>query len=305
MNVLITGGTGYVGYALVEYLLANTAESVNLTVYDNLSRSNYNFFFQLPATSRIRFVRGELLDSRLLNKEVEQADVVYHLAAKVTTPFADHDSHMFEQINHWGTAEIVQAVERHPVKRFIYLSSLSVYGRVDEPVHEDSTLNPQSFYGSSKQRAEAHVQRLLDKNVDTYILRSGNVYGYNPSLRFDAVINRFMFDAHTQGRIKIQGSGEQHRAFIHIDKIAYALGALLDGKIPAGIYNLAEHNLSINSIANTIAELYPNLEQLYIDQHLQMREIQAELPVRLTKHIAWPQATFLHELRLFKDAFRL
>lgn len=305
MNVLITGGTGYIGYALVKHLLENTPESVNLTVYDNLSRGNYNFFFHLPPTNRVRFIRGELLDSRLLNKEVELADVVYHSAAKVTTPFADQDSHMFEQVNHWGTSELVQAVERHPVEKFVYLSSMSVYGRVEEQTNESSPLHPESFYGFSKQRAEAHVARLFDQKIDTYIIRSGNVYGYNPSLRFDAVINKFMFDAHTRGRIKIQGSGEQHRAFIHVNKIAYALGSLLEGKIPSGIYNLAEHNLSVNYIANTISELYPNLERLYINQHLQMREIQAELPVKLSQHINWPDVTFADELKQFKEAFRV
>lgn len=305
MNILITGGAGYIGYSLVHHLLRNTAVDTKLIIYDNLARGNYNFFFKGGNTDRVEFIRGELLDSRSLLKAVEQADMIYHLAARVTTPFADHDSHGFEQVNHWGTAGLVQAIEQHPVKRFIHLSSVSVYGRSEMPVNEESPTNPESFYGSSKARAEAHVQRLADKGVPTYIIRSGNVYGFNPCLRFDAVINRFCFDAHTRSRIFITGSGNQHRAFIHVDKLAHVLAAIATADVPPGTYNLAEHNLTVNDVADTLKSIYPGLERLYINQHLKMREIAVEVPVKLQQYLPLPQKSFEEEMKEFKAEFRV
>ena len=92
------------------------------------------------------------------------------------------------------------------------------------------------------------MQRLFDK-IPTFILRTGNIFGYSPSVRFDAVINRFLFDANFIGRIQISGNGEQKRAFIHIDRVVNVLRNLLHTEIPSGIYNLVDKNLSILEIA--------------------------------------------------------
>lgn len=302
MNILVTGGAGYVGYSLVQHLLQDPAVS-EVTIYDNLARRNYNFLISgsFPG-DKVRFVQGELLDSRLLEKEVKRADMIYHLAAKVLTPFADVDSHFFEQVNHWGTATLVDLVDTHPVNAFVYLSSLSVYGRVSEPVNEQAPLHPESFYGVSKKRAEDHVNR-LSKRMNTYIIRSGNVYGFNPSVRFDAVINKFLLDAQVNGRLSIYGNGEQFRAFIHVDKLAHVLAHLVSGSTPGGAYNLAEHNLSVNQVAGYIEELYPGLERIFMNQHLQMRELQVQIPSVLTEHIPLPERSFTEELKAFKGSF--
>lgn len=305
MKVLVTGGAGYVGYSLAQQLVA-LPEVSEVTIYDNLSRKNHNFFIsgQFPK-DKIRFVRGELLDQRLLEKEVERTNVIFHLAAKVLTPFADIDSHFFEQVNHWGTATLVNILEKQPIDQFIYLSSLSVYGRVEDEITEDAPLHPESFYGVSKKRAEDHIQRLERKGIQTHIIRSGNVYGFNPCIRFDAVINKFMFDAHVTNRLSIHGSGEQHRAFIHAEKLAFVLGQLIQGGVAPDIYNLAEHNLSINELSGMVQELYPNLENIYINQHLQMRELKVKLPVKLTEQVALPEKSVEEELAEFKGAFSI
>lgn len=303
MKILVTGGAGYVGYSLVQRL-TSLSQVQEVTVYDNLSRKNHNFFIsgKFP-TDKIRFVRGELLDQRLLEKEVERADVIFHLAAKVLTPFADIDSHFFEQVNHWGTATLVNIVEKQPVDQFVYLSSLSVYGQVNDEITEDAPLHPESFYGVSKKRAEDHVRRLEQKGIKTHIIRSGNVYGFNPCIRFDAVLNKFMFDAHVSNRLSIHGSGEQHRAFVHVEKLAYVLGALVEENVQPGIYNLAEHNLSINELSGLIQDLYPSLEKIFINQHLQMRELKVKLPVKLTKQVPLPEIGLPQELEAFEHAF--
>src|SRR5690242_4533399 len=181
MNILITGGAGYIGTELI-YRLSEINEIENIVVYDNLSRGNYNLFIghKVP-TKKIRFIQGEILNSRKLRNALKNIDVVFHLAAKVTTPFANTDGHIYEQTNHWGTAELTYALEESNVKKLIFLSSTGVYGNTKQAANEESLPEPDSFYSISKLRAERHVNRLVDK-MDTIIIRLGNVYGYSKSM---------------------------------------------------------------------------------------------------------------------------
>jgi UDP-glucose 4-epimerase len=282
MNILITGGAGYIGTELI-YTLGEMSEVESIIVYDNLSRGNHNLFIgHKVASSKVKFLQGEILDSRKLRNALKNVDVVFHLAAKVTTPFANTDGHIYEQTNHWGTAELTYALEESNVKQLIFLSSTGVYGNTTEAVNENSIPQPDSFYSISKLRAEQHVKRLSQK-IKTIIIRLGNVYGYSKSMRFDAVINRFMFDAHFTNRITINGAGSQHRSFIHIDKTTDVLSKLLVNEIPAGIYNLADKTLSILDIVEVMKTVYPDLESFFINQNYTGHNLQVERQSALLK----------------------
>lgn len=302
MNVLITGGAGYVGNELVFELLKD--DTINkIIIYDNLSRKNYNLFLDTKyQNGKVKFIQGELLDSRKIKSVLDGVDVVYHLAARVSTPFASEDSHLFEQTNHWGTAELVYAVEESKVSRFIYTSSSSVYGDSDKMIDISTFPNPKTFYGSSKLRGEAHVERLFNK-IPTHIFRTGNIYGYSPSVRFDAVINRFLFEANFTGRIQITGNGQQKRAFIHVDKVVNILNNLMHYKLSSGIYNLVDKNLSILEISDVIKDIYPALEMIFINQHLTMRELKVKTDERLNSIMTIPDKSFKDELIAFKEKF--
>ncbi len=302
MKILITGGAGYIGNELVFELLKDPSVS-EIIIYDNLSRKNYNLFLDTRYEPRkVSFIQGELLDSRRLRQVLRDIDVVYHLAAKVSTPLATENSHLFEQINHWGTAELVYAVEESPVSKFIYLSTTSVYGASEQMISVDTPPDPKTFYGSSKLRGEAHVERLIDK-IDAWIIRSGNVYGYSPSVRFDAVVNRFMFEANFNGRIQITGNGKQQRAFVHVSKVVNMLSNLLRMNLAPGIYNFSEHNMSIEQIANIIKEIYPSLDMIFVNQHLVMREIKVMEDRRINPLMSLPPVSFKEELMNFREKF--
>ena len=276
MKVLITGGAGYIGTGLV-YQLVSVPKIKKIVIYDNLSRENYSFFLggALKNSEKLSFVEGDILDSRKLRKHLQGVDVVIHLAAKVTTPFANIDSHFYEQVNHWGTAELVYALEESKVHRMIYLSSTSVYGRSNDLASEEKVPNPRTFYGISKLRGEEHVTRLFDK-MQTYIIRCGNVYGYNKSVRFYSVINRFIFDANYKRRITINGNGTQARAFIHVETIGEILANLVSKQVDPGIYNVATHNCRILELVDVLKNIFPELEFMFVNQHLNLRGIRIQ-----------------------------
>lgn len=304
MNVLVTGGAGYVGTKLVKQL-TTLKEVDKVIVYDNLSRGNYNLFLGDPIAygDKIEFIQGDILDSRLLRKTLKDIDYVYHLAAKVTTPFANTDPHFYEQINHWGTAELVYALEESDVKKLIHLSSTSVYGSSEIMVDEESQLHPRTFYGVSKMRAEKHVQRLIDQDR-ALIIRSGNVYGYSKSMRFDAVINKFAFETNFHKRIIIQGSGNQYRAFVHVNDLVRNLAALISNDVPADVYNIVSKNLAVLELVDVFKELCPELEFLFVDQHLDLRNIQVSTDLKLAKYLTLAKPRLLKdEMQFFLDNF--
>lgn len=102
MKILVTGGAGYIGTELIRQL-ALLPEVEQIILYDNLSRNNYNIFLHSGIKrGKVKFIKGELLDSRLLKQVVKDVDIVYHLAARVSTPMTNESSHLFEQVNHWA-----------------------------------------------------------------------------------------------------------------------------------------------------------------------------------------------------------
>ncbi|MEQ8473129.1 MAG: NAD-dependent epimerase/dehydratase [Marinoscillum sp.] len=304
MNVLITGGAGYLGTELIKQLSQNP-EVDKIKIYDNLSRDNYAMFtgHKYHEHENISFINGELLDSRKLKKALEDVDVVYHLAAKVTTPFANADPHFFEQVNHWGTAELVYAVEESNVKHFIYSSSIGVYGSSKKEIDEETSPNPKTFYAISKFRGEEHVARLT-KKMKTHIIRCGNMYGYSRSMRFDSVINKFVFESNFSNRITIHGDGKQSRAFIHVDHVTDVFNKLLNSEVPSGFYNLVGQNLSILDLVDVMKEVNPPLEFIFINQHLKLRNIQVSTDLKLSRYIDISRkSTFKETIEDFHNKF--
>lgn len=304
MKVLITGGAGYVGTVLTKHLVTYP-EVDKIIVYDNLSRKNSNLFLgdRLPNFEKVELVVGDILDLRKMKRILQDVDAVFHLAARVSTPFANIDADFHEQVNHWGTAELVSAVEESNVKKFIFTSSTSVYGASDGFIDERQKPDPKTFYGISKYRGEEHVKRLM-KRHNALILRCANVYGYSRSMRFDAVINRFMFDANFTKRIQIHGNGRQFRAFIHVNVLIKALIGCLINDVPAGIYNVVDKNIQILDVVDVLKEIYPMLEFIFINQHLDLRQMRVERDSVIRKFVDFENnLTLRDELNEFKKRF--
>lgn len=303
MNILITGGAGYVGTELAQLLTENNAVK-HIIIYDNLARNNYNLFLENSLNSnKISFVHGDILDGRKLKKNLINIDIVYHLAAKVTTPYSDQELHQYEQVNHWGTSVLVSAIRDSSVRQLIYLSSAAVYGFSDNPFSENSTTNPSNHYGITKLRAEKEVE-LLSEKCKVNIVRSANVYGYSRSMRFDSVINRFMFDANFNNKIYVYGNGRQYRAYVSIQYLSNLLTQLIFENNSPIKMNVVEHNISVNEIIfEYLKNIYPNLEVQYVNQDIPVKSMTLETNFNLSQYEHSRINSFLEYLYTFKNKF--
>lgn len=300
MRVLVTGGAGYIGVELVRALAARP-DVDRVVVYDNLSHGRNGLFLGPAMGPRpVRFARGDILDSRALKRELDQADVVVHLAARVSTPFADGDPHGFEQVNHWGTAELSYLLEESRVQQVIYASSAAVYGASTEPLDTHARPDPRTWYGISKLRGE-HMLGRLNGRMRVHIVRCANVFGYGTCARFDAVINRFLRQAHFEGRVVVEGDGSQKRPFAPVSYVAAALSDLVGRPDRGALHNLVAYNLSVIDIVVALRELYPEVETLFVEQDMPRHGLEVLPSAGL---LAPPsQEALIDELRAFQAQF--
>ena len=301
MKVMVTGGAGYIGNELV-YRLSAEPGIKDILVYDNLYKGNYNLFTGLRKVPghNVRFIQADILDSRSLKKHMDGMDVVIHLAAKVETPFADQNAHDFEQTNHWGTAEVVYTAEEVGVGRLIYLSSQSVYGQ-GEVSSTDHPRVPGSYYSISKMRGEDHVMRLMEK-IPVQLIRCANVYGYSKNLRVETSVNQLIFDAHFTNRIAIHGEPEHTLTYISVYRLVEVLARMVKREMDSDVYNLSHRNMSSLEMVDALKELYPELETIFVDQHIPLHDLTMECDDRL-RELLPGNTTMTEDLVKFRELF--
>lgn len=303
MNILVTGGAGYLGTSLIDQL--NQHPDVDkIIVYDNRSHNNIRFFFNGVKLNKVHFIQGDILNHIELSRVLKEIDVVYHLAGVVKSPFSHEDSLKYEQINLWGTANLVQCLENNTrVKKFIFLSTASVYGfnNIENELMEP---NPMNAYGKSKREAEKFIQ-LLSGKIKVEVFRVGNIYGYNRTVRLDSVINRFIFEALCYGKIKIFGDGEQKRPFMRLEDLTRALIQFLHTHTGKGfnIHNMVQFNMSINDIRSILQSIIPSLEYIYINQGQKVPSL--EILDSNLKNEDWIYQSLKEEVEIFANHFVL
>jgi UDP-glucose 4-epimerase len=281
MKVLLTGAAGYVGWSVVNALVR--CEAIDeVIVYDNFSRRNYGLLLtkKCPEYEKLVIKVDDILNSRGLREAVKDAACVCHLAALAPSPFADENPHAFDQINHWGTAEVCYAAEDQAVPRIVYVSSGAVYGFGTRAFDADSDPRPATSYGASKLAGEKHVERLAGSR-QAVILRSATVYGLNPVARFDTFLNKFALDVALGRPLQVHGSGEQRRPIIHVETLAAVVAATVQGKIDTGIYNAVDENISINEAISALRIHVPNLDAIFLSQQERLRDLMMERDSKL------------------------
>lgn len=248
-KVLVVGGAGYVGGAVVNEL---EKQGVPFAVYDNLTYENQ---YLKPN----EFIYGDIRDRELLKKNLPNFSHLIWLAALVGDPACAIDPQLTKDVNQ----NAIEWVANNFAGRIIFPSTCSVYGANDEPADENSVINPLSVYAQSKYLAEGYLA-----NKDALIFRLGTAFGIGPysRIRMDLAVNFMTMKAMKHGYIEVFG-GQQWRPFIHIDNIAKAMVNNLDsGK--TGIYNLATENDNICEIAEKI-KLLTNCEIRFSDKEFE------------------------------------
>ncbi|MBM3226061.1 MAG: NAD-dependent epimerase/dehydratase family protein, partial [Candidatus Tectomicrobia bacterium] len=217
-RVLVIGGGGYIGSALLPKLLD---AGYHVRLLDMLLYSTE------PIQEIITHPNLEVMDAdfRQVDKVVEamhEVDAVIHLGAIVGDPACALDENLTIEINLMATRMIAEVAKGSRVNRFIFASTCSVYGASDELLDEHSALHPVSLYARSKIASEQVLKKLASPDFSPVILRFGTIYGFSGRTRFDLVINLLAAKAVVEGSITVFG-GDQWRPFVHVDDAALAV----------------------------------------------------------------------------------
>ena len=273
MRVLVTGGAGYIGYELAKELLS-FSDIEEIIIYDSFIRSNYHAVQYFNQDAKIKFVRGDILDGNKLTKALVNIDVVCHLAAVVRAPVNVEFTHLFEQVNHWGTAELCSSLESSSVKKIIYLSSGAVYGASAEPAAVSDEPNPTTSYGYSKLHGEHQLERLKNK-MEVVILRLGNVFGNSPAMHYGSLINAFNLSIKLKEPLLVHGCGDQIRPYIHVNRVVKTMRyfVLQIGINANNIYNVYDFNVSINELLGIYHTSPLDFEVIYVNQNRRLNDL--------------------------------
>ncbi len=217
MKILITGGAGFIGSHITKQLL-DSGQSV--TVYDNLSSGKAEL-----VDPRASFIQGELADEELLEKSLQNIDVVIHMAAKIEVSESVKDPIGFSENNIIGSLHLFEAMTRANVKRIVFSSTATVYGTPKSvPIKEDAPLNAANPYAATKIAMEVFLQSYhYLHGFDVVVLRYFNPYGPNELHEPEThAIPNFIKAALSEKAIPLYWKGEQVRDFIYVEDLARA-----------------------------------------------------------------------------------
>lgn len=261
-TVLVTGGAGYIGSVLVRELLNN---GFRVKVVDKLMFGKGSIE-ELEKNPDFRFIEADILDLETMAKALADVDAVVHLAAIVGEAACSARKELAIKTNYLGTVHLARLCKAYGIRRFIYASTCSAYGKSEEEdiMEENSKATPVDFYGETKVYAEKDIARLIDRNFSPTILRFSTVYGLSPRMRFDLVVNIFAKNAVTKGEISIF-SGSQIRPLIHVADLARAICLCLKNpieKVGNQIFNVGDNNENylISELGAIVKELVPALK---------------------------------------------
>ena len=267
MKVLVTGGAGYIGSALVSALLKQGA---TVTVLDDLWFGGEAI---LPFLSfdTFRLVKCDLSADSIPGDVMNDADCLVHLAAVVGFPACEKAGRDFVWRNNvQGTQRLYEIAKNSRVKRVVFSSSYSNYGESKDgvPVTEDSPLYPKSLYAESKIEAERFLLNQADPQGPAPIcLRLATVFGVSPRTRFDLIVNQFVLEAYTKEYVELYQENFK-RSFVHVQDVVQAIlcvmGAPLD-RVRNQVFNVGSEklNTSKQELIDLIRTYVPRLRVEY------------------------------------------
>lgn len=245
MKILVTGGAGYLGSILVEKLLLLNQ---HVTIYDNFMYGP-NSILHLISNPKLKVITGDIRDKKKINSEVSKNDFIIHLAAVVGYPACSKDEKYAIETNVTGTKNVFSKISKD--QKFIFASTGSTYGRVQEKCDEKTLISPLTLYGKTK----AEGEKIAGKS-NTVILRFATVFGLSPRLRLDLLINDFTYKAYHEKHLILYQSNYK-RTFIHCrDAVDFILLSIKKySKMKGEVFNVGSDKLNFTKIeiANKIS----------------------------------------------------
>jgi nucleoside-diphosphate-sugar epimerase len=256
-KVLVIGGAGYIGSALVERLLEldYQVRVLDLLLYQDNSIAE---FLKHPA---FELVQGDFRQIDTVVHAAQGVDSIVHLGAIVGDSACALCEDLTIEINLRATGTIAEVGKGFGVKRFVFASTCSVYGASDEILNERSVLRPISLYARTKMESEKLLLNMADSSFAPTILRFGTIYGLSHRPRFDLVVNLLAAKAIQDGEVGIFG-GRQWRPLVHVKDVAAAIVLTLQAPrdtVSGQIFNVGsnEQNYQIADLGRIIKEMVP------------------------------------------------
>jgi UDP-glucose 4-epimerase len=273
MDILVTGGCGYIGSALVPQLLADDRIDT-VRIFDNLELGTPRNLIGtgLGDDPRLEFQRGDVREYGQVENATRGIDTVIHLAA-ITGADSTHDRREETfAVNYDGTENVLTAAGKLDVETVVFASSCNNYGRAaSRDIDETTEPDPLNPYAESKYQAETLLEEAMETHgFDGTALRMSTNYGYSPGVRFNLVVNYFVFRALTDRPLTVYGDGSNWRPFIHVADAAraYKQAACEPENWPQVVYNIGanDENYQVAEIAEIVCdELDTDLDITYLE----------------------------------------
>ena len=272
MDVLVTGACGYIGSALLP-ILRDDERVDRVVVLDNLDSGSPRALLG-TLSDDLDFRRGDVREYGDVESAMRGVDRVVHLAA-ITGASSTHDRREETfAVNYDGTENVLTAAGKLDVERVVFASSCNVYGRatstdIDETVDPDP-INP---YADSKLESETLVREYCEAfDMTGTSLRMATNYGYSPGVRFNLVVNYFVFRALTGRPLTVYGDGSNWRPFVHVRDAAraYADAVLHPETWDQHVYNVGSEdgNYRVSEVADIVADEVAPVDVTYLeDEH--------------------------------------
>ena len=259
MNVLITGGYGFIGSHVAEEFFK---EGHRIFIIDNLSTGN-------PKNIKFKHTFYNLDISDKECKDIFESnhfDIVIHLAAQINVPFSFENPCEDSMSNVVGLTNILQLSAHYKIKKFVFASSAAIYGsNKNIPLKENEQPDPLSPYGISKATGEYYCSKWSELyGISTLCFRFSNVYGPRQGIQGEGGVVSIFIERAVKGiEIEIFGDGNQTRDFIYVRDLSSALYKAVTNNMQ-GVYNLSTNTeVSINELLNTIIDIIPIKEVIY------------------------------------------
>jgi nucleoside-diphosphate-sugar epimerase len=276
MKVLVTGAAGYIGSVLVRRLLE---KGFSVRGFDSLKFGGESLY-DVMLHPNFEFMKGDIRNADDVQKALPGIDGIAHLAAIVGDPACKKFSEEAHETNWDGSVALFEAAEKAGVKRFVFASTCSNYGKMPDPdsfVVETSELNPVSLYAELKVKFEKYLlEERKDSRMCSTALRFSTVYGFSPRIRFDLTVNEFTRNATMNGEQEIWGA-QFWRPYCHVDDLARSVVLVLESpeeKVRANVFNVGttEENYNKGMIIEEVCKVVPNVKVNYVEMNEDPRD---------------------------------